>query len=156
MITKTATGLRSINNSTNDEGDHGYSIHRVSRRAMIHWGFKWGVYSMAASAATVLSSSPQVAAAANEAQGKIQSNGLLTTLDVADLLRPIPTFTIVDEKGVPFMVVGEDAKVVRSCAVVSPRISQISTIDLPRGLSCLASLIVLLIKQDWIFLHYLP
>jgi hypothetical protein len=37
--------------------------------------------------------------------------GLLTPYDVADLLNPIPTFTIVDDDGVPFMVVGEDAKV---------------------------------------------
>ena len=37
--------------------------------------------------------------------------GLLSTTDVAELLHPVPTFTIVDKRGVPFMVVGEDAKV---------------------------------------------
>lgn len=30
---------------------------------------------------------------------------------VAEMLHPVPTFTIVDKKGVPYMVVGEDAKV---------------------------------------------
>ena len=37
--------------------------------------------------------------------------GLVSTERLADLLRAVPTFTIVDAKGVPFMVVGEDAKV---------------------------------------------
>ncbi|CAJ1915405.1 unnamed protein product [Cylindrotheca closterium] len=37
--------------------------------------------------------------------------GLLSTTDVAELLHPVPTFTIVDKRGIPFMVVGEDAKV---------------------------------------------
>ena len=40
-----------------------------------------------------------------------ESKGLLTTEEVAQLLHPVPTFTIVDKKGVPYMVVGEDAKV---------------------------------------------
>jgi len=33
-----------------------------------------------------------------------------TQTEIASFLHPIPTFTIVDTKGVPFMVVGEDAK----------------------------------------------
>lgn len=37
--------------------------------------------------------------------------GLMSTSTVADRLRVVPTFTLVDPKGVPFMVVGEDAKV---------------------------------------------
>jgi hypothetical protein len=37
--------------------------------------------------------------------------GLLSPSDVVSLLHTIPTFSIVDEKGVPFTVVGEDAKV---------------------------------------------
>ena len=39
------------------------------------------------------------------------SSGLVSASEVVDLLHQIPTFTIVDKKGVPFMVVGEDAKV---------------------------------------------
>ena len=35
--------------------------------------------------------------------------GILTTNDVGKLLNPIPTFSIVDKSGVPYMVVGEDA-----------------------------------------------
>lgn len=37
--------------------------------------------------------------------------GLVSTDRLAELLHAVPTFTIVDQKGVPFMVVGEDAKV---------------------------------------------
>ncbi len=37
--------------------------------------------------------------------------GVMSTSAVASLLHSVPTFTIVDKKGVPFMVVGEDAKV---------------------------------------------
>ena len=36
---------------------------------------------------------------------------MVSTTTLADRLRVVPTFTIVDTKGVPFMVVGEDAKV---------------------------------------------
>jgi Tic22-like family len=38
------------------------------------------------------------------------SDGLMSASDVAKLLHTVPTFCIVDEKGVPFFVVGEDAK----------------------------------------------
>lgn len=38
-------------------------------------------------------------------------SGMVSVNTVRDLLRAVPTFTIVDKKGVPFMVVGEDAKV---------------------------------------------
>lgn len=37
--------------------------------------------------------------------------GLVSREKIADMLRAIPTFTIVDRRGVPYMVVGEDAKV---------------------------------------------
>lgn len=40
-----------------------------------------------------------------------EKEGLMTASAVADLLHPVPTFTIVDAKGIPFTVVGEDAKV---------------------------------------------
>mmetsp|Transcript_32488 Transcript_32488/g.92592 ORF Transcript_32488/g.92592 Transcript_32488/m.92592 type:complete len:340 (+) Transcript_32488:74-1093(+) len=40
-----------------------------------------------------------------------EGEGMMSTSAVATLLRSVPTFTIVDDKGVPFMVVGEDAKV---------------------------------------------
>jgi Tic22-like family len=45
--------------------------------------------------------------------GAIESSegSLLTAENVADLLRGIPTFTIVDPKGIPYVVVGEDAKI---------------------------------------------
>ena len=39
------------------------------------------------------------------------STGLVSTYQISDRLRNVPTFTLVDPKGAPFMVVGEDAKV---------------------------------------------
>jgi hypothetical protein len=51
--------------------------------------------------------------------------GLLSTNAVANLLHPIPTFTIVDKKGVPFMVVGEDAKVTGYFFTTYPEASRI-------------------------------
>ena len=42
---------------------------------------------------------------------KDKNEGLMSAKAIADLLHPIPTFVIVDKKGVPFTVVGEDAKV---------------------------------------------
>lgn len=38
-------------------------------------------------------------------------DGMVSTKTVADLLRAVPTFTLVDKKGAPFVVVGEDAKI---------------------------------------------
>eukprot|EP00980_Cylindrotheca_fusiformis_P018799 scaffold6265_cov193-Cylindrotheca_fusiformis.AAC.19 len=55
-------------------------------------------------ATALLKANPGVSAE----EGKL---GLLSTTEVADLLHPVPTFTIVDKKGVPYMVVGSDAKV---------------------------------------------
>jgi hypothetical protein len=40
-----------------------------------------------------------------------EPQGLVSVERARDLLHPIPTFTLVDSSGVPFMVVGEDAKV---------------------------------------------
>jgi hypothetical protein len=37
--------------------------------------------------------------------------GMVSTNKVAELLHVVPTFTLVDKKGAPFMVVGEDAKI---------------------------------------------
>ena len=62
-------------------------------------------------AALSSSSSPTVAFAKDEDkndQSKKQPN--FTQEEIASFLRPIPTFAIVDEEGIPYMVVGEDAK----------------------------------------------
>jgi len=45
------------------------------------------------------------------AEDESLAEGLVSVNRVADLLHTVPTFAIVDKKGVPFMVVGEDAKV---------------------------------------------
>lgn len=42
---------------------------------------------------------------------RAEEDGLVSRERIADLLHVVPTFTIVDPRGVPYMVVGEDAKV---------------------------------------------
>jgi len=61
-------------------------------------------------ATTLLSSSASSSSAAVESQAA-EASGMVSTTTVADRLRIVPTFTIVDAKGTPYMVVGEDAKV---------------------------------------------
>lgn len=58
---------------------------------------------------TSLVTAPIVAQAAQ--QDPNAAVGLVSPKQVADLLRVVPTFSIVDPDGTPFMVVGEDAKV---------------------------------------------
>jgi len=57
---------------------------------------------------TIISSSQSAFASSNEQEA---AQGVLSRDRVAELLRVVPTFTLVDRQGVPFMVVGEDAKV---------------------------------------------
>jgi hypothetical protein len=79
------------------------AIDLVSRRDLV---FQWTA-AAGATAATILcpSSLPSWAADENE------QSGLMSATGVADILHAVPTFTIVDAKGYPYMVVGEDAKV---------------------------------------------
>jgi len=82
------------------------SINQLPSRRGI---FQRGISATAAMVGTGSSSIfPQSARAGRKTDEKMS---LMSTLDVAELLHPVPTFTIVDEKGVPFTVVGEDAKV---------------------------------------------
>ena len=68
----------------------------VSRR-----DFGWKAASLVSASTLVLF--PEKPAWAKEEEG------LLSVNNVADILHVVPTFTIVDAKGVPYMVVGEDA-----------------------------------------------
>jgi hypothetical protein len=63
---------------------------------------------MTASGAFLLNSATLAGAAQNEDPAR---SSILTTNEVAKLLRAVPTFSIVDKGGVPYMVVGEDAVV---------------------------------------------
>jgi len=49
--------------------------------------------------------------AISNAEDNSAPDGLVSRSKAAELLHAIPTFTIVDQRGVPYMVVGEDAKV---------------------------------------------
>ncbi|CAB9527129.1 expressed unknown protein [Seminavis robusta] len=79
----------------------------VSRR---DWSGKVAQLCVAAASSTVLSTT-RPAWADTEKEDGSTSSGLLSTNSVADMLHAVPTFSIVDASGVPFMVVGEDAKV---------------------------------------------
>jgi hypothetical protein len=72
--------------------------HELSRREIVQWGL-------------LSTTSLLLPASAVAEEATTESQGLLSTSAAANLLHPIPTFTIVDKKGVPFMVFGEDAKV---------------------------------------------
>lgn len=74
------------------------------------------VSQLAKAVAAVSLLSPPVALAANSvadasASKTKEKEGLMSAKQVAEKLHSIPTFTIVDKEGVPYMVVGEDAKV---------------------------------------------
>lgn len=81
-------------------------VIQSSRRDVLNFG----VQTISSAAAVVFS--PAVAWAVNQEEETQQAKpGLLAVDEVAALLKPIPTFTIVDKTGVPYFVVGEDAKV---------------------------------------------
>lgn len=102
-----------INNDDSEKEDCIESRnYELSRRGMLQQGMATVTVGTLSSFSLV--ASPQFARAASATTEKTQSDekeGLMTAYAVADLLHPVPTFTIVDEKGIPFTVVGEDAKV---------------------------------------------
>jgi hypothetical protein len=90
------------------------SIDQPSRRGILRQGLATVMIGTASSFSLVASPSSahaKVAAAATTPDKSKEAEGLMSASDAADLIHPIPTFTIVDKKGIPFTVVGEDAKV---------------------------------------------
>jgi Tic22-like family len=87
--------------------DHSFEDQGSSRRYILR---------AAAAAAAVFATPPMIhtqrafSSIASAAETKLDQ-GLISTRQVAELLHSVPTFTIVDSEGVPYMVVGEDAKV---------------------------------------------
>ena len=63
-----------------------------------------------AAAAVLAASSSSPSLAEEIAKDSNQSSGVVSTGKLASLLKSIPTFAIVDARGVPYFVVGEDAK----------------------------------------------
>mmetsp|Transcript_49034 Transcript_49034/g.101286 ORF Transcript_49034/g.101286 Transcript_49034/m.101286 type:complete len:337 (-) Transcript_49034:39-1049(-) len=86
------------------EGD---STEQLSRRGALRQGM--ASVMVGTISPFSLAGNPSTAAAASEQPQ--EKEGLMSASAVADLMHPIPTFTLVDEKGIPFTVVGEDAKV---------------------------------------------
>lgn len=76
----------------------------TSRRSL----FQQVATGIGASIPIIISSSQSAFASSDEQEA---AQGVLSRDRVAELLRVVPTFTLVDRQGVPFMVVGEDAKV---------------------------------------------
>ena len=62
------------------------------------------------STASSSSLAAEVATSTQEDSNRSMKNGVVSTNKLAALLKSIPTFAIVDERGVPYFVVGEDAK----------------------------------------------
>jgi hypothetical protein len=82
-----------------NNGDLPSSAADTSRRSLLQGSVASVLLSVALEARAEDSLSPEAA------------EGMVSTKTVADLLRVVPTFTLVDKVGAPFMVVGEDAKV---------------------------------------------
>ncbi len=91
------------------EEEYNSADHKARRKVLVD----------AAVTATTLvtsaaSSSPSLAAdvtpSTQEDSNRSIKNGVVSTNKLASLLKSIPTFAIVDERGVPYFVVGEDAK----------------------------------------------
>uniref|UniRef100_A0A7S4ER89 Uncharacterized protein n=1 Tax=Pseudo-nitzschia australis TaxID=44445 RepID=A0A7S4ER89_9STRA len=79
----------------------------LSRRELL----QKGMTTMAFSLVAAYTESARATTIPAEKARPEEKEGLMTASAVADLLHPVPTFTIVDAKGIPFTVVGEDAKV---------------------------------------------
>lgn len=103
-----------IERNHNSDGNGLGSIEQPSRRGILRQGLATVLIGTASSFSLVASPSSahaKVAAVATAAEKAKEAEGLMSASAAADLIHPIPTFTIVDKKGIPFTVVGEDAKV---------------------------------------------
>jgi len=100
----------SINNGDENECD---CIEQLSRRGILRQGLATIMIGTVSSLSLVASPPSAIAevAASSKPEKSKEKEGLLSASAVAGLIHPIPTFTIVDNKGIPFTVVGEDAKV---------------------------------------------
>ena len=81
----------------------------VTRRDCL-WRIPGSIFGILTSTTTILSSFPQSVVSVTNGDDP-SSSTTRSASEIARILHPVPTFTIVDADGVPFMVVGEDAKV---------------------------------------------
>mmetsp|Transcript_25643 Transcript_25643/g.39420 ORF Transcript_25643/g.39420 Transcript_25643/m.39420 type:complete len:366 (+) Transcript_25643:64-1161(+) len=90
-----------------DDADSMENDFPSSRRDFLKLGtsFTSSIFLLVGSATT----SPVFAA--DDGTNTVSTDSIVDPKVVADRLRAVPTFAIVDKEGVPFMVVGEDAKV---------------------------------------------
>jgi len=87
-------------------------IEHVSRRGILRQGLETVMIGGASCFSLVASPQSALAkGASTKSEKSKEKEGLMSASAVADLIHPIPTFTIVDKQGIPFTVVGEDAKV---------------------------------------------
>jgi len=102
-----------ISNSVDDIGES--SVNQLpSRRGILQRGISATAVMFGTGSSSFFPQSARAAKAEVSTVGGRKPEekvSLMSTFDVAELLHPVPTFTIVDETGVPFTVVGEDAKV---------------------------------------------
>ena len=101
---------RNSNGIHNSDGNGLGSIDQPSRRGILRQGLGTVMIGTASSFSLVAGPSSAHAKVAAAEKAK-EAEGLMSASAAADLIHPIPTFTIVDKKGIPFTVVGEDAKV---------------------------------------------
>lgn len=91
------------------EEEYNSADHKARRKVLVD-----AVVTATTLITSAASSSPSLAAdvttSTQEDSNRSIKNGVVSTNKLASLLKSIPTFAIVDERGVPYFVVGEDAK----------------------------------------------
>ena len=110
-IPTTPRGLMAIGLSTQKSCDYDYGIQNIDTEELYNSGDKSRrkiLINAAAAVVAASSASPSLAKEITEDSNK--SSGVVSTGKLASLLKSTPTFAIVDERGVPYFVVGEDAK----------------------------------------------
>lgn len=87
------------------------SIREREHSGSISWNRRQVIRNVAASLLSSVSAlSISLPTHAQDVAAASSSEGLVSTTKLASLLKTIPTFAIVDARGVPYFVVGEDAK----------------------------------------------
>ena len=92
-----------------NDGSDGKSNEITSRRRALFRGALLVVAAGTIAGSTTLII-PSLASAAATTEQDLNKPSLVSRDRVAELLSAVPTFTIVDKQGAPFLVVGEDAK----------------------------------------------
>mmetsp|Transcript_11822 Transcript_11822/g.19332 ORF Transcript_11822/g.19332 Transcript_11822/m.19332 type:complete len:342 (+) Transcript_11822:92-1117(+) len=103
-------GLSARGLSMQKSGGHDYVVQNVVAEECYNADDKSRRTILINAAAAVLATSSSSPSLAEEIAKDSNKSGVVSTGKLASLLKSIPTFALVDARGVPYFVVGEDAK----------------------------------------------